>query len=457
MEPITLDFIVEATGGTLTRACFNAKCDNVSSDTRTIHTGSLFIALRGERFDGNDYLKTAFEKGAVAALAERPCPGWPVVLVKDAHKAMRALAGAYRRRFSIPVIGVTGSVGKTSTKEMIAAGLSPSFRVLKNEGNHNNLVGMPMTVFGLSSSHEAAVFEMGMSAFGEIAALSRVAAPDIGVITNIGISHIGMLGSQENILKAKMEIVEGMRPGGTLILNGDDPFLSTVKTDKAEIVRYGIGNAGCRYTAEQIEGSTESTTFLLCHSSGRIRVTLPVAGRHNVYNALAAFACGRALGMAPEVIAEGFKSYVPSGYRQKIEKLPRGVTFVEDCYNASPDSMRSAFDVLRVVQPEGRRIAVLADMLELGRAAPEAHREVGRAAAQSGVGLLLCFGENAKDYEEGYRAAGGAESACFADKSALADALCEALRGKDAVLFKGSRGMRLEEIIEKAKERWTSK
>ncbi|MFT8888475.1 MAG: UDP-N-acetylmuramoyl-tripeptide--D-alanyl-D-alanine ligase [Ethanoligenens sp.] len=456
MEQITLDFILNATGGRLTRACFNCKCDDISTDTRTIKPGSLFVALRGERFDGNEYLETAFSRGASVALAERPYPGWPVVLVEDAYKALRALAAAYRRQFSLPVVGVTGSVGKTSTKEMIFAVLSRAFRTHRNAGNLNNLIGMPMSVFGLENTHKAAVFEMGMSAFGEIAALSRVAAPEIGVITNIGISHIEMLGSQENILKAKLEILEGLRPGGKLVLNGDDAFLSAVRTDQAEIVTYGIENTGCTYVAEAIESSAEETTFRLRYPGGCLAARLPVVGRHNVYNALAAFAVGRALGLAPEVIAEGFLQYAPTGYRQKIEKLG-GITFVEDCYNASPDSMRSAFDVLNTVQPKGRKLAVLADMLELGETAPEAHRAVGRAAAENGVDILLSFGEDAQYYQEGYREAGGAQSFYFTDKAALTDTLCGQLMEGDAVLFKGSRGMRLEEIIQNAGERWTSR
>lgn len=455
MEQITLDFILNATGGRLTRACFNCKCNAVSSDTRTIRPGSLFIALRGERFDGNAYLKTAFERGASVALAERPYPGWPVVLVDDAYKALRALAAAYRRRFSMPVIGVTGSVGKTSTKEMIFAVLSQAFRTHKNMGNLNNLIGMPMSVFGLEQSHEAAVFEMGMSAFGEIAALSQVAAPDIGVITNIGISHIEMLGSRENILKAKLEILEGMRPGGKLILNGDDDLLATVQTDQAEIITYGIENHACMYVAEQVAGSSEGTTFLLHHPGGSMEIRLPVVGKHNVYNALAAFAIGRALGMEPETIAAGLLQYEPTGYRQKIEKLG-GITFIEDCYNASPDSMKAAFDVLNAVQPTGRKLAVLADMLELGDTAAEAHRAVGKAAAENGVDILFSLGENARYYQEGFRTGGGAKSTHFEEKTALTDALCNTLQKGDAVLFKGSRGMRLEEIIQNAGERWTS-
>lgn len=456
MEQITLDFILNATGGTLTRACFNSKCDDVSSDTRTIRPGSLFIALRGEHFDGNAYLETAFEKGATVALAERHCPGWPVVLVDDAYQALRALAAAYRRRFSTPVVGVTGSVGKTSTKEMIFTVLSQVFHTHKNAGNLNNLIGMPMSVFGLERAHEAAVFEMGMSAFGEIAALSQIAAPDIGVITNIGISHMETLGSRENILKAKLEILEGMRPGGKLILNGDDALLVGVQTDQVEIITYGMENKRCTYVAEQVTGGSDETTFQIRYPGGSIEARLPVVGKHNVYNALAAFAVGRALGMEPQTIVEGFLHYAPTGYRQKIEKLG-GVTFIEDCYNASPDSMNAAFDVLNAVQPAGRKLAVLADMLELGKTAPEAHRAVGKAAAENGVDRLFSLGESARYYQEGFCKNGGLQGTHFEEKSALIDALCNTLREGDAVLFKGSRGMRLEEVIQNVGERWTSR
>lgn len=456
MEQITLDFILNATGGRLPAACYNCRCTNVSTDTRTIQPGGLFLALHGERFDGNEYLEKAFEKGAVAAVAERALAGCPVVVVDDTGRALRDLAARYRRLFSLPVVGVTGSVGKTSTKEMIHAVLSQKYRTHKNEGNLNNLIGMPTSVFGLERTHEAAVFEMGMSAFGEIAELARVASPDIAVITNIGVSHIEKLGTRENILKAKLEILEGLRPGGSLVLNADNDLLAAVRPGEARLATFGVENQGADYTASEIESGAEETRFTLRYPGGSARAVLPVAGRHNVYNALAAFACGRLLGLSPAQALAGLAAYAPTGYRQKIERVA-GVTFVEDCYNASPDSMRAAFDVLNAQRPAGRKIAVLGDMLELGDTARAAHLAVGRAAAGAGVDVLLCLGENARYYAQGFEEAGGAQSACYAQKSALTDALCALLREGDAVLFKGSRGMRLEEVIQSASERWKTK
>lgn len=451
MEPITLDFILNATDGRLSGACYNCRCTHVSSDTRTLRPGSLFIALHGERFDGNAYLETAFQKGAVAAVAERELAGCPVVVVKDAARALRDLAARYRRTLPLQTVGVTGSVGKTSTKEMIAAVLAQKLRVHKNEGNLNNLIGMPMSVFGLDHTHEAGVFEMGMSGFGEIAELSRIAAPSVGVITNIGISHIEKLGSRENILKAKLEIMQGMQPGGTLVLNADNDLLAGVRPHGFRLIRCGFGQTDADYTASDIQQDENGVEFTLRYENNAVCARVPVPGRHNVYNALAAFACGRLFGLSPDEILAGLAAYAPTGWRQKIERRG-GVTLVEDCYNASPDSMAAAFDVLRA-QPAKRRVAVLGDMLELGGAAREAHLAVGRLAAEQGVDALLCLGEHARLYEEGYCAAGGRESAWFADHGALADALRAMLRDGDAVLFKGSRGMKLETVIARIEER----
>ncbi len=228
MEKISLGFILNATGGRLARESFNIKINSVCTDSRSVTPGCLFIALRGDNFDGHDYIETAFEKGAFAALSEKPVENVcrPVIMVKDTHSALLRLAQSYRMLFGMPVVGITGSVGKTSTKEAVYAVLSQKYRTHKNEGNLNNEIGMPMSVFGLERSHGAAVFEMGMSGFGEISRLSRVAEPDIGLITNIGVSHIGKLGSRENILKAKLEITDGMKKDGELILNGDDDLLA---------------------------------------------------------------------------------------------------------------------------------------------------------------------------------------------------------------------------------------
>lgn len=467
MEKISLGFILNATGGRLARESFNIKINNISTDSRTVTTGSLFIALRGDNFDGHDHIEAAFEEGAFAALSERPIENLcrPVIMVKDTHAALLRLAQAYRMLFGMPVVGITGSVGKTSTKDAVYAVLSQKFRTLKNEGNRNNEIGMPMSVFGLERSHGAAVFEMGMSGFGEISRLSRVAEPDIGLITNIGVSHIGKLGSRENILKAKLEITDGMKKDGALILNGDDDLLRSFIVDATgrlpmKITTYGIKSRDGVY-ADNIESNTQGSDFDIHFDSGKIRAHMPLTGEHNIYNALAAFCVGLALHVEPQAAVTGLAAFKPSGMRQKVEKFG-GITFIEDCYNASPDSMKAAFNVLKTLK-SGRSIAVLADMLELGAESVGAHTEVGRTAAESGVNLLLCYGNDAKYCCDGFNAVktGGeshfCESCFFEDKQALAKALGDILTEGDTVLFKASRGMKLEETLQAIYEGWKNK
>lgn len=460
MEKVTLDFIREAVGGEL-RGDGATVVSGISTDTRAVLPGSLFIALRGENYDANDFLDTAFEHGAAACLAQRPCAAGPTVVTGDTRAALLALAKAYRALFDIPVVGVTGSVGKTSTKDMIACVLSQKYDTLKNEGNRNNEIGMPLTVLGLMKKHGAAVFEMGMSGFGEISRMTAVARPRIAVMTNIGISHIEKLGTRENILKAKLEILEGLEKGGSLVLNGDDGLLKDAGREISSRSLYGIDNKNCSYRAENIETGASGTQFDLVYPQGRIHVNLAVAGKHNVYNALAAFCCGQLLGVTPEQAAEGLGRFVPSGLRQKIEQTG-GVTLIEDCYNASPDSMASAFALFGSMKVTGKRIAVLADMLELGQQARAAHLGVGSAVYKAGADVLLAYGDNAAYYCEGFESARGGTSdgrIClhFDSKPALADSLMSILQKGDCVLFKGSRGMKLEDTIKTVCERWKNK
>lgn len=447
MEPMTLGFITQSTAGELTGPPA-AEVASVCTDTRDIRPGCLFIALKGERFDGHDFAAKAARAGAAAILAHKPVEAdAPVILVKDTGRALLALAAAYRARFPIPSVGVTGSVGKTSTREMVHAVLSQKYKTHENEGNRNNLIGMPLAVFGLEKSHEAAVFEMGMSAFGEISALAKVARPHVGIITNIGISHIEKLGSREGILKAKLEILDGLDPGGTLILNGDDPLLAgAAKTLRRPVLLFGVTNPACDYRAADIRMDGGRSAFVIEGPDGKTKAALPVIGIHQVYNALAAFAAGRVLGVPAERAAEGLGRFETVGQRQRMTDW-HGATLVEDCYNASPDSMRAAFSVLSIVKAQ-RRIAVLADMLELGEKSEEAHLAVGALAAENGVDLLYAFGAEARRYCEGFRGR-APERPCvwFNNRDALAQQLRRTVRPGDAVLFKGSRGMHLEEAI----------
>ena len=426
---------------------------NVTLDSREVNEGSLFIAVKGDRFDAHDFVPDVLAKGAAAAVCQRQIDGAErdrVICVPDTRLALLALAKYYRSKFDIPVVGLTGSVGKTTTKEMVAAVLSQKYKTLATQGNFNNEIGLPKMCFKLDSSYEAAVFEMGMSGFGEISRLTDTARPTVGIITNIGVSHIEMLGSREGILKAKMEILEGMSSSAPLIINGDNDLLPKgVKGIPNPVVVCGIScqKADCR--AENIKQSQDSMSFVINFRGSRYPVVLPAVGMHNVYNACIAFACGMLLDVSPEQAVKGLSEYVPTGMRQKIVRRG-GITVIEDCYNASPDSIKASLRVLRDLDC-ARRIAVLGDMKELGNYSRTAHLECGAAAAENGMDVLLAYGPEAKAYIEG--AEGAIPTALhFDSKQALVLKLCAMLQEGDAVLFKASRAMKLEEVIESVYE-----
>lgn len=433
-------------------AALNSSCRedkevlSICTDSRKIIKGCLFIALVGERFDGHDFAAQAIEQGAVAAVCSKPVETkGEVLLVEDTGKALMQLAAYYRSLFSYPVVGITGSVGKTTTKEMVFAVLSEKYNTLKNEGNLNNEIGLPTTVFRMDSSFEAAILEMGMSAFGEISRLSQVAQPSVGIITKIGVSHIEHLGSRKGILKAKLEILDGLKNTAPLIVNGDDDLLSKVELSDRRVIKFGMENNACDYRAKDVKQGDKETTFTVVFADKEITVTIPTVGRHNVYNALSAFAAGIELGVSPEQAAEGLAKYVTSGMRQRVSDF-NGITVIEDCYNASPDSMRAAIEVLNSSNSKIKTL-VFGDMLELGSISEEAHREIGVLAAQKGIDRLYTYGEMAAVAAESAKANGLPEVLSFDDKEKLGAQLKNTLQAGDTVLFKASRGMKLEEAI----------
>lgn len=445
----TASEIAKVTGGRLIGA--DVSVTGVSTDTRTIEKGMLFVAVRGESFDGNDFIDTAAEKGAAAVISDRAegaeSHSVPVILVKDSRAAQLALAHYHRMRFPVKLVGVTGSVGKTSTKDMVYAVLSAKYTTLKTEGNFNNDIGLPRTLFRLNESYGAAVIEMGMSDLGEISVLSKAAAPDICIITNIGWCHIENLKSRENILKAKLEILDGASANAPLILNGDDEFLKTVDIPGRRIVKYGRSEE-CDVRAEDIMQSADGQEFTLIYGGRSYPAKLPVVGEHHVMNALAAFAAGIEAGMTPDEIVPAFLRYESSGMRQRIEK--RGeITVILDCYNASPTSMESSLSVLGGMTVAGRKCAVLGDMLELGAMSAQLHAGVADYIMKNADCAFLYGAEMAHCRERLEHA--GFEVYHSTDKAALTAQLLEWLRPGDAVLFKGSRGMRMEEIAEKVK------
>lgn len=451
MKAFTLQEAAAALG--LPQMQAQATLADVCTDTRKIQPGSLFVCLRGERFDGHSFASQAAQLGAAALLVDHPVDAdVPQLVVTDTGKALLQLAGWYRRRFQLPVVGLTGSVGKTTTKEFIALVLGAKYNTLKTQGNLNNEIGVPQMLFRLEDSHTAAVIEMGMNHFGEISRLTRAVAPTVGLITNIGVSHIENLGSRAGILQAKLEILEGMAPDAPLIVNMDNDMLRTVKLGDRPLLTFAIDDQSADFTATDIAEQGSTTTFTVHHSTFTRPVTIPTVGIHNVYNALAAMAVGYVTGVDPAAAASALANYVPAGMRQNLVQVG-GVQVIEDCYNASPDSMRAALQTLGKL-PVHRRYAVLGAMLELGDYAKEAHTQVGKMAAENGIDGVLAYGADAAYIVEAAKQAGLENARLFDTKEALAQSLAQKVQPGDGVLFKGSRGMHLEDVMHTVYERW---
>ena len=448
---LSIDEILKATGGTIISEGERTSVTAVSTDSRMAGPGELFIPLIGERFDGHDYILKAFENGAAAALTQKDQispDGRVLIRVGDTSAALRELAAYYRSKFHIPFVGITGSVGKTSTKDMVASVLGRRFNVLSTEGNLNNEIGVPLTVFKLDEMHGVAVLEMGMSGFGEISRLTAIVKPAVAIITNVGMSHIEKLGSRNNILRAKLEILEGLDSNGLVVLNRDDNLLDGVKNLlNHRTVSYGM-EEGADYQAGNIISCGEGgIDFGLTVEGRAYDVHLPVPGIHNVNNALAAVAAGRELNVPMEDIIEGIAAYKPGKMRLNIISA-NGLRIINDTYNASPQSMKAALDVLEEIGMTGCRIAVLGDMLEMGDWAKEAHSEVGRYAAGKRLSRLITVGPNATYIGEGAIEAGFPEEAVsiFSNNKEAARFIEKIVQNGDTILIKGSRGMKMEEL-----------
>ncbi len=442
-----------AMGGEILNCDGDELIQSVSTDTRTIENGALFFALSGERFDGHRFVPDAVAAGAVCCVVTPDAAGYgalPVIVVEDTHKALRDLAEAYRTRFRVPVVGITGSVGKTSTKEMIASVLSQNYRAHVTKGNFNNEIGLPLTVFDLKEEDEIMVLEMGMSNFGEISRLTRIAKPDTAVITNIGVSHIEHLGSREGIRKAKFEIMEGLQMDGTVILNGDDDLLWDARGEiEFETLYFGIRNKSCDLCVNEIRSFSDGSEFS-CKIDGEVhKFSIGVPGEHHVYNALAAILVGLKYNISMDDIKVGIRRFAPSGLRQTLIEYPN-YKVIRDCYNASPASMKSGLEVLSLTETAGRRVACLADMLELGGISEKAHLAVGKLVVKYGVDCLITVGQEAKKIARGAIENGmnPADVHEFDTNAALKETLKMILKKQDLILVKGSRGMRLEEIAD---------
>jgi UDP-N-acetylmuramoyl-tripeptide--D-alanyl-D-alanine ligase len=452
MNPLTVSQIAQLAGASLSSGDGTVVINKVSTDSRTIKAGELFVALRGENFDGHDFVESCAKAGATGALVDLNWTGsvprtFALLRAADTLQAYQTLAANYRRSLALKVLAITGSNGKTSTKDFVASVLARRFRVTKTEGNFNNHVGLPRTILEATSEDEVGVWEIGMNHPGEITALSKIAAPDAAIITNIGVAHIEFMGSREAIAAEKGALAEAIEPQGTVILNANDPFSEGIAArTRAKVVFAGTTDGTVR--AIEIRQSADGSEFTIVEGAHRCRAQLPVAGSHMVQNALLAVAAGRAFGLSIEECAAGLTAAPLTKARLQIKEIG-GVQFLDDSYNANPDSMKAALRTLVELDAEGKRIAVLGEMRELGAESERGHREVGETAATLGVNQLITIGDTAKLIAEGARTAGLDNVSSTRSTGEAAKLLGEIAEPGDLVLIKGSRAARTEEVIER--------
>lgn len=451
MVSMTVKEVLEATGGRLLSGDESVVLKNISIDSRKMEGGDLFVPFVGERADAHDFIGKAFENGAAASLSMREdveTGKGSVILVKDSMTALQDLGRWYRSRMlKFPVVGITGSVGKTSTREMIYTALSSGMKVFSTKGNFNGQIGVPLTLLQMSPNDEAAVLEMGMSLPGEMARISNVACVDYAVMTNIGISHIENLGSQQNICAEKLHIIDGMKDGGVLILNGDDPILSEIKTDrKIRIVFYGSGS-NCKYQVQNIRTENNRAVFDAWIEGKIYTVALKVPGIHNVMNAMAALAVSAEMGIDIQGAVNALENF--EGFSRRLEIFETGgITIIDDAYNASPDSMKAALQVLDSMNSRGRKIAVLADMLELGEKAPEYHFDIGVYAVDKRIDAFVMIGDLSWWIGRAIDQYSDVLTKYFRTNAEAAEWLNSHICEGDMILFKGSNSMKLKEVID---------
>ena len=437
---------MKATGGRFLQGDPEGAFCGISTDTRSLGEGELYIALRGKRFDGHDFSEEAVRRGASGVLISKEGLSLPkrgrVVRVADTLEALGAIAAYHRRKFSIPVVAVTGSNGKTTTKEMIAHILSGRGAVLKNEGTKNNRIGVPLTLLGLEEDDRFAVLELGMSEKGEIGALSRMARPTVGVITNIGAAHLAFLKDLETVYACKVEILEGLERGGTLVLNGMDPYLKKTVSPAHALVFFGTGTS---FSASDIQERGEAISFRL---NDRLEGSLPLIGEHQVQNALAAIAATHLLGVEPSFALKQLGHFKGLNGRMTLRRI-QGIDFIDDTYNANPESSARALESLRKRATKGRRIFVLGDMLELGEGSRHYHAAFAEKVASSKIDFFVTVGEFSRAAHDRASSLGmnSHRTAHFLTTAEAAEFLARTVRDGDCVLVKGSRGMRMEEVL----------
>ncbi|MCK9222482.1 MAG: UDP-N-acetylmuramoyl-tripeptide--D-alanyl-D-alanine ligase [Limnochordia bacterium] len=452
----TIGQIAQAVSGTVHFADHGTIVKGVSTDTRTLQPRELFVALKGET-DGHAYVGDAKGKKAGALLVESsyPLQSYPTIAVADTLVALQELGKYHRKTFEVPVAAITGSNGKTTTKDMLAGILTQKGPVAKTPGNFNNEIGLPLTLLSIDKQHSAVVVEMGMRGLGQISHLADLAKPQVGIVTNVYPVHLELLGTIERIAQAKSELIASLPPGGTAVLNGDDPLVCAMgKPHQGPVITFGM-QPSCTLWAEGYHNLDGRAAFTLHLPEASLDIILPVPGLHNVYNALAAAAGALAFEVSPEQIKEGLERFAPSGMRSHIEKMGP-ITVINDAYNASPASMDFALRMLKEQGTAGRRVAVLGDMLELGPISEKAHREVGKKATQVPVDLLVTVGELGALIAQGARGAGltGSKVRHYLNGQKVAEEITTLLEPGDLVLIKASRGMELERVVDGIAERW---
>jgi len=458
MENISLDEIIAATGGTLLKGSAALYLPDLCTDTRAIKKGNTFLALKGPNFNANELLAEAVKKGAAGLICEKkPAPAVLrkvrfAIMVKNGLVALQQIASVYRDKFDIPVVAVTGSNGKTTTKEMIGKILSRRLCTLVTPGNLNNQIGLPLTILQLHKGHQAAVLELGTSALGEIEVLARIAKPTVGVVTCIGHSHLQDLKNLSTVLRAKMELIDNLGSAGIAVMNNDDPWLrKKLKSITSQVITFGVIHKS-NVTAYKIasQPAKNKILFIMGQGAQSRKVSLNILGKHNVYNALAAAGTSLALGIPLADIAKGLSSFHAVSGRMKMVKK-RGLTILDDSYNANPDSMKAALHVLESFSCGRRKIAVLGDMLELGQESGKKHREIGEIIGQLGVDMLYTIGPQSQLLAQAALQSGipleKINRFSTGQEQLLLSSLKATMRRRDVLLFKASHGMHLEKIV----------
>ncbi|MDF2892498.1 MAG: murF [Clostridia bacterium] len=454
MESLGIEEIIHACGAIPFNCGSVDHITGITTDSRKLQGGDLFVALKGEKFDGHEYAETAVENGAAVVLSHQKLKeATPYLLVEDTLAALHKLAKYYKNKFSIPFIAITGSSGKTTTKDMIASVLSEKYNVLKTEGNFNNAIGLPLTLFRLEKAHEICVIEMGMNSLGEISILADIVRPEAGVITNVGTAHIENLKTRENILKAKLEMFTYFNGSNTAVINGDNDMLQKLEDITYKVIRYGLESQNDCRAVNILEKGEAGISFDVLYQGKTESYQVPMPGIHNVYNALSAISIAKMYGLTSSEINAGLANFKPSKMRMEIFTGIMNTKIINDAYNANPDSMAAAINVLASMDTAGRRVCILGDMLELGSFAVEGHSQVGRFAVENKVDVIIAVGKMASAIIKGASMAGANQQLyCFENNAEVIDNLKGIIRYHDTILVKGSRVMRMEDIVESLRE-----